>query len=64
MVRVGCPRSLLSTIGDGVQGVDFLLLKLTTLLALVSFTLVGGAVHLTVCSGHFLVRAVGLMKTD
>lgn len=61
---MGCPRSLVSAVGRGVHGVDVFLLKLTTLLALVSFTLVGGAVQLAVCSGHFLVRAVGLMNTD
>lgn len=62
--RILCRGSLVSTIGSGVEGVDLVLLKLTIVLAFVSFTLVGGAVHLTVCSGHFLVRAVGLIKTD
>lgn len=59
-----CRHRLVSLIGSGVQGVDLMLLTLTIMLTLVSFTLVGGAVHLTVCSGHFLVRAVGLIKTD
>lgn len=59
-----CQGRLVSTIGSGVQGVDLMLLTLTMILAFVSFTLVGGAVELTVCSGHFLVRAVGLIKTD
>lgn len=59
-----CRGSLVSTMGRGVHGVDLILLTLTIVLAFVSFTLVGGAVQLTVCSGHFLVRAVGLIKTD
>ncbi len=62
--RVSCPDRLVGGMGRGVHGVDILLLTLTLTLSVVSFTLVGGAVGLAVCSRHFLLRAVGLIKTD
>lgn len=58
-----CQGSVVRVIGSGIGHIDLVLLALTMVLVTVSFILVDGAVHLLVCSGHFLVRAVGLIKT-
>ncbi len=60
---VACRRRILRILGGGVGHVAMVLDAVTTLLLLVSVILVGGAVQVSVCSGHFVVGAVRLIKT-